>query len=191
MITYGKDGIIRMATKSSEDWLPIKSITNGSIVLDDGMMVTGVKIEPKNIFILDQAVQANVIMELNNFYNTIDYEFWLISAGRPVDINLYLASLQVHYNNTTSQQVRKLLMQDINKANDFMSTQANVVDTEYYILFKEKKPEVIQKRIQGLISGLARCTLNSKQVSNDDLRMILDNFFNGAEGFRFGAVTSA
>lgn len=179
-----------MATKSSEDWLPIKSITNGSIILDDGTMVTGVKIEPKNIFILDQAVQANVIMELNNFYNTIDYEFWLISAGRPVDINLYLASLQVHYNNTTSQQVRKLLIQDINKANDFMSTQANVVDTEYYILFKEKRPDIIQKRIQGLISGLARCTLNSKQVSNDDLRAILDNFFNGAEGFRFGAVTS-
>lgn len=179
-----------MTTKSSEDWLPIKSITNGSIILDDGTMVTGVKIEPKNIFILDQAVQANVIMELNNFYNTIDYEFWLISAGRPVDINLYLASLQVHYNNTTSQQVRKLLIQDINKANDFMSTQANVVDTEYYILFKEKRPDIIQKRIQGLISGLARCTLNSKQVSNDDLRAILDNFFNGAEGFRFGAVTS-
>lgn len=179
-----------MATKSSEDWLPIKSITNGSIILDDGTMVTGVKIEPKNIFILDQAVQATVIMELNNFYNTIDYDFWLISAGRPVDINLYLASLQVHYNNTTSQQVRKLLIQDINKANDFMSTQANVVDTEYYILFKEKRPDIIQKRIQGLISGLARCTLNSKQVSNDDLRAILDNFFNGAEGFRFGAVTS-
>ena len=190
MIIYGKDGIIRMAKNNSEDWLQIKSINNGHIILDDGSMVTGVKIEPKNIFILDQSVQANVIMELTNFYNTIDYEFWLISAGRPVDINLYLASLQVHYNNTTSQQVRKLLIQDINKANDFMSTQANVVDTEYYILFKEKKPEVIQKRIQGLISGLARCTLNSKQVSNDDLRMILDNFFNGAEGFRFGAVTS-
>ena len=179
-----------MATKNSEDWLPIKSINNGCIILDDGVMVTGVKIEPKNIFILDQGVQMSVIEELRNFYNTLDYEFWLVSAGRPVDINLYLASLQVHYNNTTSQQVRKLLMQDINKANDFMSTQANVVDTEFFILFKEKKPEIIQKRIQGLISGLARATLNSKQVSNDDLRMILDNFFNGAEGFRFGAVTS-
>lgn len=181
-----------MATRSnSESWLPIKSITNGSIILDDGTMVTGVKVEPKNIFILDQMIQENVIMELRNFYNTLDYEFWLISAGRPVDINLYLASLQVHYNNTTSQHVRKLLMQDINKANMFMSTQANVVDTEYFILFKEKKPEIIQKRIQGLITGLARCTLNSKQVSNDDLRMVLDNFFNGAEGFRFGTVTSA
>ena len=156
--------------KTTEDWLPIRAINNGMIQLDNGYLVTGVKIEPKNIFILDQDVQNNVIFSLRNFYNTIDYEFWLISAGRPVDINVYLANLQVQYNNTT---------------------QLNAVDTEYFILFKEKRPEVIQKRLQTLIGGLANCTLNSKQVSNDDLRMLLDNFFNGAENSRFGAVTSA
>lgn len=179
-----------VTNKTAEDWLPIRGITNGMIQLDNGQLVTGVKIEPKNIFILDQDVQNNVIFSLRNFYNTIDYEFWLISAGRPVDINVYLANLQVQYNNTNNQQVRKLLMQDISKANMFMSTQLNAVDTEYFILFKEKKPEIIQKRLQSLISGLASCTLNSKQVSNDDLRMLLDNFFNGAETSRFGAVTS-
>lgn len=179
-----------VTTKSSEDWLPIKAINNGMILLDNGYLVTGVKIEPKNIFILDQDVQSSVIFSLRNFYNTIDYEFWLISAGRPVDINVYLANLQVQYNNTNNQHIRKLLMQDISKANMFMSTQMNAVDTEYFILFKEKKPEIIQKRLQSLISGLANCTLNSKQVSNDDLRMLLDNFFNGAESSRFGAVTS-
>lgn len=182
-----------MATtnKSTEDWLPIKTINNGMIQIDNGYFVTGVKIEPKNIFILDQDVQNNVIFSLRTFYNNIDYEFWLISAGRPVDINVYLANLQVQYNNTNNQTIRKLLMQDISKANMFMSTQMNAVDTEYFILFKEKKPEIIQKRLQTLISGLANCTLNSKQVSNDDLRMLLDNFFSGAESSRFGTVTSA
>lgn len=182
-----------MATtnKSTESWLPIKRINNGMIEIEGGYMVTGIKIEPKNIFILDQEVQNNVISSLRTFYNTIDYEFWLISAGRPVDINVYLANLQVQYNNTNNQIVRKLLMQDISKANMFMSTQMNAVDTEYFILFKEKKPEIIQKRLQTLISGLANCTLNSKQVSNDDLRMLLDNFFSGAETSRFGTVTSA
>ena len=179
-----------VTNKSAEDWVPIKAINNGTILLDNGYLVTGVKVEPKNIFILDQDVQNNVIFSLRNFYNTLDYEFWLICAGRPVDINVYLANLQVQYNNTNNQQVRKLLMQDINKANMFMSTQMNAVDTEYFILFKEKRPDIIQKRLQNLISGLANCTLNSKQVSNDDLRMLLDNFFNGAESSRFGAVTS-
>ena len=37
----------------AEDWMPIKSIMNGMIQIDGGYYVTGVKIEPKNIFIMD------------------------------------------------------------------------------------------------------------------------------------------
>jgi len=177
-----------MASNTSESWVPIKDINNGMIQIDNGYFVTGVKIEPKNIFILDQEVQNMIFMALANFYNTLDYEFWLVCAGRPVDINVYLANLQIQYNNTSNQHIRKLLVQDINKANMFMSSQINAVDTEYFILFKEKNREVIMKKLQSLIGGLANCTLNSKQVSNDDLRMLLDNFFNGAETSRFGAV---
>ena len=186
----GKVGVIEMkGNKTTEDWLPIKSINNGVITLDNGQLVSGVKIEAKNLFIMDAGSAANVINSLRTFYNNIDYEFWMICAGRPVDINVYLANLQVQYNNTNNPQIRKLLIQDINKANMFMSTQFNAVDTEYYILFKERKPEMVQKKLQNLISGLANCTLNGKQVSNDDLRVILDNFFNGSEEFNFRAVS--
>ena len=174
--------------KPAEEWVPVRSINNGIITLDNGYMVAAVKVEPKNIFILDQQSRFNIINSLRTFYNNIDFEFWLICAGRPVDINVYLASLQVQYNNTNNPQIRKLLIQDINKANMFMSTQMNAVDTEYYILFKEKRPEIIQKRLQNLISGLATCTLNGKQASNDDLRMLIDNFFNGAQKTEFGTV---
>ena len=54
-------------SKYSEDWLPIKQILNGMIQTEDGMFVTGVKIRPRNIFLLDQGTQANVIGNLENF----------------------------------------------------------------------------------------------------------------------------
>ena len=176
------------SSRYCEDWLPVKSILNGMIQLDNGYLVCGIKIEPKNIFILDQGQQNNVIMQLRNFYNMIDNEFWLVVADRPVDNNAYLAQLQLLYQKTTSAVTRKLIMQDINKANAFMGAEYNVVDTEYFILFKEKKVDIIQKRIRNLISGLANCGLNSTQVSNDDLRMVLDNFLNGGSKSTFGTV---
>lgn len=162
----------------TEDWTPIKQILNGMIMTDDGFYVTGVKVMPKNIFMLENSHKSNIIYNLRNFYNMLDYEFWLIIADRPVDINVYLANLQLLYNKTSDNSIRKIIMQDINKANNFMSSEYNVVDTEYYILFKEKKPEIVQKKLHQLISGLANCSLNSVQTSNDDLRMLLDNFFN-------------
>ena len=177
-----------MGSKHTEDWIPVKAIENGMIILDNKWRVCGVKIKPRNIFILDHGTQNNVIIGLKNFYNTIDFDFWLISADRPVDISGYLARLQLLYTQSNSPVIRKMISQDIMKANDFMDN--NVTDTEYYILFKEKNLDMIQKRLRTLISGLANCGLDSAQTSNDDLRTILDNFLNGGVKTEFGTVVS-
>ncbi len=182
----------KKVNKFTEDWLPIKSISNGCILTDNNEYVTGVKVNPKNIFILDKADQDRVIFGLNNFYNTIDFEFWLVIADRPVDLSIYLAELQIQYNNNKGidPQNRKLIVEDINKANMFMGKDYNVVDTEYYILFKEKNVEVVKKRLRNLVMGLANVGLSSLQVTNDDLRMLLDNFLNGGLRTNFGMVVS-
>ena len=172
--------------KYTEGWIAVKSISNGMVVLDNNEKVTGVKIIPRNIFIMDEDSQMNIIRALNNFYNTIDFEFWLVVSDRVVDISLYLSQLQLLYNNVTKPKLRKLISQDINKANYFKSN--NVVDAEYYLLFREKNPEIIQKRVRTLINGLATCNLNSMQTTNEDLRILIDNFINGGVRTEFGTV---
>ena len=176
------------SSKYTEDWIPVKAIENGVIILDNKSRVTGVKIRPRNIFILDQATQDNVIIGLKNFYNTIDFDFWLISADRPVDISGYLARLQLLYNQSTDPVRRKMINQDIMKANNFMDN--NVTDTEYFILFKENNLDMINKRLRTIITGLANCGLDSAQTSNEDLRTILDNFLNAGMKTDFGTVVS-
>jgi hypothetical protein len=179
-----------MAKKKSkyteENFVPVKNIVNGVIVLDNNYRVTGVKIMPKNIFILDQDTMISILSNLKNVYDMIDYEFWIIAADRPVDINLYLSQLEVLYNSIQNPAKRKLIKEDINKANMFMNN--NVVDTEYFLLFKEKNDEVINKRIRNLISAFSSASLSCSQTSNEDLRVILDNFLNGGQTTEFGTV---
>ena len=185
---YGRVGALIMAkqVKSKYTDVPVKDISNGMIVLDNNMKVTGVKIMPKNIFILEQNMQDAIIMNLKNVYNAIDYEFWIVVADRPVDINVYLSQLQLLYNQVGDNKKRKLILEDLNKANMFMSN--NVVDTEYFLLFKEKDNDLIQKRIRNLINNFAAAGLTAFQTNNDDLRMILDNFLNGGQTTTFGTV---
>ena len=182
-IIYGEVGVYTMSSKTTssskytENWIPVKNIANGMIELDNKQKVTGVKIRPKNIFILDSNSRNNMIAMLKTFYDTIDFEFWLISADRPVDISGYLATLQIQYNQIQDPRIKKIISQDIEKANDFMRD--NVTDTEYYILFKDKNQDSIQKRLRALMLGLANCGLDSVQTSNADLRIILESFLNG------------
>ena len=173
-------------SKYTNDFVPVKAISNGVIILEDNEKVAGVKISPRNIFILDPDTRNMIINNLKNVYNLIDYEFWIIAADRPVDITAYLSRLQLLYNSQTSPVKRKLIMEDINKANMF--TNSNVVDTEFYLLFKEKDLDKIQKKIRNLIQSFAGAGLNATQTSNDDLRVILDNFLSGGQTTNFGVV---
>ncbi len=172
----------------TEDWLPVRGIQNGFIITTNNQKVTGVKITPRNIFILDPQAQDNVLISLKNFYNMLDFEFWLVVADRPVDISVYMAQLQLLYNEAADPAIRKLILQDINKGNMFINN--NVVDTEYYILFKDKNVDLLQKRVRTMINGLASCGLNAAQVNNSDLRIILENFLNGGTNTEFGTVMS-
>lgn len=186
--TNGK--VMKSSTKNNpkytENWLPLKAISNGIMYNNKNEMITGVKIQPRNIFILDQGSMDNALIGLMNFYNTIDYEFWLIVADRPVDIAVYQAELQVLFNKTQDPRIRKLIAQDMQKGDYFVNN--NVVDTEYFILFKEKNGELLQKKLRNMINSLASAGLVASQTSNDDLRMIIDNFLNGGKKFESGSV---
>ena len=172
----------------TENWVRIKSIKNGIITLPNREMVTGVKIEPRNIFILDGIRQDTIINALRNCYNTFNFEFWLIAADRPVDISVYTSQLELMLNEPISQVRRKMIMQDLDKAEMFINNQ--VVDTEYYLLFKESRMEVLQDKLRAMVNGLASCSLLATPTSDDDLRIILDNFLNGGVRSDFGTVVT-
>ena len=58
-------------SRYTEDWLPLQGINNGMILLPGQMKVTGVKIAPRNIFILDEDSQQNILIALKNFFAQI------------------------------------------------------------------------------------------------------------------------
>ena len=57
--------------KYAEDWLPIKSINNGMILTEDGYYVTGVKVSPKNIFILTNHFLIHLINGLDSYFESM------------------------------------------------------------------------------------------------------------------------
>ena len=63
-------------------------------------------------------------------------------------------------------------------------------DGKMIVLFKDNDMDKIQKRIRNLINSLSSCGLTASQTSNEDLRIILDNFLNGGQTTEFGTVVA-
>ena len=174
--------MLKMSTNNNsittESFVPVKAIVNNMIELDSGFKVAGVKIAPKNIFIMEENEQFGVIDGLKDLYNSLNFEYWLVVTDRPVDISVYIAEMQMRYNQATNPVIRKLINQDLKKAEEFNES---VSDIEFYILFKDKNIDNIQKNVRLIINGLASAGLSSSQANNEDLRGILDIFLNGGE----------
>ena len=128
----------------------------------------------------EDATEEQVTNLLNNFH--------LNENAKIKDLQAKLEEMQNENSKYSDYDAIKKQLDDINKANMFMDN--NIVDTEYFLLFKEKNNDVIMKRIRQLINAFASAGLNSHQVTNDDLRVILDNFLNGGQTTGFGTVIS-
>ena len=48
----------------------------------------------------------------------------------------------------------------------------------------------MQKKVRLLINGLSGCGLVASQTTNEDLRVVLDNFLNGGVTTEFGTVVT-
>ena len=168
-------------------WATVRQITSGIIVLNTGELVSGVKIIPRNIFIMQQDDTNAIIYSLSKFYDSIDFDYWLIIGDRPVNLNTYFESVQNIYNTSSSEHVRAIARDDIVKANKYVSGDYGVSDTEYFLLFKDKSIDMIQQKISKIISGIKECELNATQVSNDELRLVMDTFLsNGKKAIAMG-----
>jgi len=173
-------------SSSTESWLPVKDIKNGCIILTNNWKVSGVKIVPRNIFILDEESQTSVLVSLKNLYNQVDYEFWILAIDKPVDVALYESQLQMLMNNTNNPKIQKLIREDQDKIGLFKDN--DVVDKEYYFLFRSDKDDVIQKRVRDLINWFTSSGLVTMHTTNEDMRVLLDNFLNGGKMTEFGTV---
>jgi len=47
---------------------------------------------------------------------------------------------------------------------------------------------MMNQKLRSMIDGFATCGMNASQTSDDDLRVILDNFLNGGVRTDFGTV---
>ena len=53
LVKKKNNNVVMPTLNFSDDWLPIKQIMNGMILTEDGYYVTGVKVIPKNIFMME------------------------------------------------------------------------------------------------------------------------------------------
>src|SRR3989344_1199403 len=80
--------------KTSQDFVPIKEIRDGVVVLKNGELRTVVMVSTINFDLKGEDEQAAIISQYQNFLNSLDFSTQIYVQSRKFDIRPYVALLE-------------------------------------------------------------------------------------------------
>lgn len=124
-----------MATtgKSTQDFVPIKEIRDGIVVLKDGSMRMIMMASSLNFALKSADEQSAIIMQYQNFLNSLDFTIQFFIESRKLDIGPYISILQ----DAERDQVNELLKIQTREYMEFIKNfvkMSNTVSKVFYIV---------------------------------------------------------
>lgn len=172
---------------SSQQWLPIKDVSNGFIVRKDGALVCAIRVQPINLNLLSTNEKRRKVKSLEEVLNGTDYSIQIISIARPVDLDAYIAKLQKIRSQEENSIKHRLLGDYISQAAAVAVT-GDALDRQFYILLDEfptnkhhQSEAILIRRATELISNLNSADLSSHLCSDEELRELLFIFTHPAQ----------
>lgn len=83
-----------LKAKATQDFIPIKEIRDGIVILKSGELRAVVLANSINLFLKSEEEQRATIMQFQNFLNTLDFPVQISVQSRRLDIRPYLLVLE-------------------------------------------------------------------------------------------------
>ena len=151
-----------MATqpKATQEFVPIKEVRDGIIVLRDGGFRAVLMTSSLNFALKSEENQNAIISQFQNFLNSLDFSVQLFIESRKLDIRPYIALLEDRYKNQPSDLMKVQTREYIEFIKSFTET-ANIMTKTFFVIVPYS-PAPLQGR--GGVVGLAGRFLTRKEA---------------------------
>lgn len=122
-----------MASQASQNFVPIKEIRDGVVLLKDGSLRAVLLTSSVNLSLKSEDEQQAVLLQFQNFLNTLDFDVQISIQSRKRDMRPYLALLEEQL----KAQQEPLLKVQTREYMEFIKTlsdEVNVMTKLFYIV---------------------------------------------------------
>ena len=194
-------------SKSTQEFVPIKEIRDGVVVLKDGSMRALLMCSSVNFALKSGEEQNSILFQFQNFLNSLDFSIQIFVQSRRLDIRPYLALIEGRIKDQTNDLMRvqiKEYVKFIKKFTEDVNIMAKTffivvpytppmlnVESKKFSLFgsnKASRKELIQrfdedktqleKRVGVVVSGISRCGVRTAQLGTEELVEVFYKLFN-------------
>ncbi len=157
-----------MADQSSQDFVPIKEIRDGVVVLKDGGLRTVVMTSSINFALKSVDEQNAIIYQFQNFLNSINFSIQIFSQSRKLDIRPYIALLEGVLKEQKIDLLKIQTREYIEFIKNFTDT-VNIMSKSFFIVVAYSPALIQTKKGQGAFGGITNMfsKKESKTAAND------------------------
>lgn len=198
----------KVDAKTTQEFVPIKEIRQGIVILKDDSLRAVVMASSLNFALKSADEQQSILMQFQNFLNSLDFSVQIFIQSRRLDIRPYIALLE----NRLKEQMSDLLKIQTREYIGFIKNfteNSNIMTKTFFVVVPyspavlnkssvsdvfskkteaqsaEKKLEAfeehrtqLEQRVGVVTQGLARCGIRSVELGTEEIVELFYKIFN-------------
>ena len=145
----------KQTIQASQDIVPIEEIRDGVVVLSDGSLRAVLMASSVNFALKSPDEQDAIILQYQNFLNSLDFPIQFFIQSRKLNIEPYLNSLRERKKIETNELLRIQITEYITFVKEFVES-GNIVSKTFYIVIPFAPMSLLgdkQKGVKGIFSS--------------------------------------
>jgi len=196
-------------SKATQDFVPIKEIRDGVVILKDGSMRSIVMVSSLNFALKSPDEQQAIIMQFQNFLNSLDFSIQIFLQSRELDIRPYISLLEGRYKDELGDLMKIQIKEYIQFIKSFVE-QSEIMTKTFFVVVPYtaatlnsvnplssmgKKPAdsvkksdnfdenrlQLEQRMGVVQQGLTRCGIRSVRLGTEEAVELYYKIFNPGE----------
>jgi hypothetical protein len=188
-----------VVAKTTQEFVPIKEVRDGIIIMKDGSMRAVVLSSSLNFALKSADEQEAIIYQFQNFLNSLDFSVQISIQSRELDIRPYLATLEKQYNEQLNDLLKIQIKEYVQFVKSFTESQ-NIMSKTFFVVipftptmiigpnkkdkalakndsFEESRTQ-LEQRISVVQQGLMRCGVRSASLGTEEAIELFYKLFN-------------
>ncbi|OHA19026.1 MAG: hypothetical protein A3C08_03620 [Candidatus Taylorbacteria bacterium RIFCSPHIGHO2_02_FULL_47_18] len=197
-------------TKPTQEFVPISEIRDGILVLRDGGLRAVLMVSSVNFALKSEDNQEAILLQFQNFLNTLDFSAQIVIHSRRFDVRPYIALLETRVKAQQTELLKIQTREYIEFVRSFTESTAIMSKTFFIVVpysptpvklkgglpiglrrknqtpaaatsdFNENRTQ-IEQRISIVEQGLTRCGLRTARLGTDEEIELFYKLFNPGE----------
>jgi len=125
--------------KATQEFVPISEIRDGVIVLKNGGMRSVILASSLNFALKSGDEQASILMQFQNFLNSLDFSVQIVIQSKKLDIRPYLALLEGRYKDQVTELMKIQVREYIEFIKAFVEN-TNIMTKSFFVVIPYDPP---------------------------------------------------